>query len=72
MREETIPTAHPKLRAAYHRPYTVAEMSQMLSELEQMCHQPDAVIRQRLCEIIPEFGGLSSPDDGKPEVASSR
>ena len=23
--EETLPTSHPKLRAAYHRPYTLAE-----------------------------------------------
>ena len=25
--EETLPTSHPKLRAAYHRPYTLAEVA---------------------------------------------
>lgn len=53
--EETIPTSHPKLRAAYHRPCSVAEASQTLSEVEGLCHQPEDLIRQKLGEIVPEY-----------------
>ena len=32
--EETLPTAHPKLRAAYHRPFTLPEVRQTIAQLQ--------------------------------------
>ena len=53
--EETLPTSHPKLRAAYHRPYTLAEVRQDIAALQQLLHEPQEVLRQKLQEIVPEY-----------------
>jgi FlaA1/EpsC-like NDP-sugar epimerase len=53
--EETLPTAHSKLRAAYHRPYTLSEVRAILASLEQLLHGPEDVLRQRLRETVPEY-----------------
>lgn len=60
--EQTLATTHPKLRAAYHRPYLLAEVRQSIAQLEQLVNEPDDLLRRRLHEIIPEFSG--APDDG--------
>jgi len=53
--EQTLPTSHPKLRAAYARPYARASVHRSISELAQLMHGPEDVIRQRLHEIVPEY-----------------
>jgi FlaA1/EpsC-like NDP-sugar epimerase len=53
--EETMPTAHPKLRAAHHRPYALAEVRAMLVELEALVLAPDEEIRGKLCEVVHEY-----------------
>ena len=53
--EETLPTAHPKLRAAYHRPYTLAEVRETIAALQKLIHSPPDVIRRKLHEIVVEF-----------------
>jgi FlaA1/EpsC-like NDP-sugar epimerase len=53
--EETLPTGHPKLRAAYHRLYTLAEVRQSYQELENIWDQSPAVIRRKLQELVPEY-----------------
>jgi FlaA1/EpsC-like NDP-sugar epimerase len=64
--EQTLPTSHPKLRAAYARPYALASVHRSISELAQVVHGPEGVIRQKLHEIIPEY--LSTPKEiGEPE-----
>ncbi len=62
--EETLPTSHPKLRAAYHRPYTLAEVRRDVASLQQLLHEPQEVLRQKLQEIVPEY--LRPPQDGQP------
>ena len=59
--EQTLPTAHPKLRAAYHRPYSVAEVRQAILELEQLIDKPEEVMRCKLHQIVPEFGSPAAP-----------
>jgi FlaA1/EpsC-like NDP-sugar epimerase len=54
--EQTLPTSHPKLRAAYHRPYSLAEVRQTVGELERLLNEPNDSLRRKLREIIPEFG----------------
>ncbi len=34
--EQTLPTSHPKLRAAYHRPYSLAEVRRAIAQLERL------------------------------------
>jgi FlaA1/EpsC-like NDP-sugar epimerase len=53
--EEALETSHPKLRAAYHRPYTVEEVVESIQELEACLTLSDDVVRAKLKELIPEY-----------------
>ncbi len=53
--EETLPTAHPKLRAAYHRPYMLSEVRQTIAELQELIHAPEEELRDKLCEVVEEY-----------------
>jgi len=65
--EETLPTSHAKLRAAYHRPYSLEEVREAIVELERLVHGPEEVIREKLREIVPEYRS-PSPDGCKVET----
>jgi len=58
--EQTLATAHPKLRAAYHRPYMIDEISQSIEELMILADGLDEAIRDKLREIVPEFEPCSA------------
>lgn len=64
--EQTLPTSHPKLRAAYHRPYHLAEVRHAIAQLERMVNDPDDVLRRKLREIVPEFNSWYAGDDKGP------
>lgn len=66
--EQTLPTSHPKLRAAYHRPYSLAEVRRAVAQLERSLSEPEEVLRRMLHEIVPEFNSLS---DGVGEAEAS-
>lgn len=53
--ERTLPTAHPKLRAAGHRPTSLAETRRQLAELKPLTKASDAEIRRKLHQLVPEF-----------------
>jgi FlaA1/EpsC-like NDP-sugar epimerase len=53
--EETLPTAHPKLRAAYHRPFTLDEVRRTIAQLEDLINAPEEQIRCKLCEVVEEY-----------------
>jgi FlaA1/EpsC-like NDP-sugar epimerase len=53
--EQTLPTSHPKLRAAYHRPYSLAEVCRDMAQLERLILEPDDLLRRKLRELVPEF-----------------
>jgi FlaA1/EpsC-like NDP-sugar epimerase len=53
--EETLSTKHPKLRAAYHRDYTLEEVRQAIAELQTLLHDSPAKLRKKLMEIVPEY-----------------
>lgn len=54
--EQTLPTTHPKLRAAYHRPYTVDEVLSLFEELQTLIHVDESrMIVDRLHRMIPEY-----------------
>ncbi|MBN2579199.1 MAG: polysaccharide biosynthesis protein [Pirellulales bacterium] len=69
--EETLPTGHPKLRAAYHRLYTLAEVRQSLKALEDVWNQPPAVIRRKLQELVPDYHP-SADRDSFPATSDPR
>lgn len=59
--EQTLPTSHPKLRAAYHRPYALEEVRRAITQLDRLLGEPQMVLREKIHEIVPEF---TSPSDG--------
>jgi FlaA1/EpsC-like NDP-sugar epimerase len=63
--EQTLPTGHAKLRAAWHRPYSLSEVRHAIVQLERSICDPEDALRRRLHEIVPEF---KSPSDGVGEL----
>ena len=61
--EQTLPTSHPKLRAAYHRPYSLEEVRRAIVQLERLLGEPEEVLRRKLHEVVPEFKSLSDGVD---------
>ena len=53
--EEMLPTPHPKLFVAYHRPYHLAEVSQLIDALRPIVHDSSEAICRRLRELVPEY-----------------
>jgi FlaA1/EpsC-like NDP-sugar epimerase len=53
--EEMLPTPHPKLFVAYHRPYSLDEVNKTLARLEGILHEPAEALRRRLKELVPEY-----------------
>ncbi|NLF09828.1 MAG: hypothetical protein GX594_17890, partial [Pirellulaceae bacterium] len=58
------PTSHPKLRAAYHRPYSLVEVRRAIAQLQRLVNDPEELLRRKLHEIVPEF---ISPQDENGE-----
>jgi len=65
--EEMLPTPHPKLFVAYHRPYHLPEVNRLIDALRPIVHETPDVISQRLQELIPEF----CPPNGAAAAASN-
>jgi FlaA1/EpsC-like NDP-sugar epimerase len=61
--EQTLPTEHPKIRAAYHGSYSREEVSQAIDELSILANGPDGPIREKLCEVVPEYSWVFSADN---------
>lgn len=53
--EETLPTVHAKLRAAYHRPYAIENVRCEVAELVEMAEWPEVCICSKLRQFVPEF-----------------
>jgi len=70
--EQTLPTSHPKLRAAYHRPYSLAEVRRAIAQLGQVVNQPEDVLRRKLHEIVPEFSSPNNDAEEKGEPPPCR
>lgn len=64
--EQTLSTSHPKVRAAYHRQYSLSQVRRAISALERLIHSPEDVIRLRLNEIVPEYVSPAA-ESGQPQ-----
>ncbi len=53
--EQTLPTSHPKLRAALHQPHDLSEVRREIEELQHAVHQPEPTLREMLERMVPEF-----------------
>lgn len=53
--EKTLPTSHPKLRAAYHRPFSLEDVQKSFTDLECLSDASAELIRARLRELVPEY-----------------
>ena len=53
--ERTIPTGHPKIHAAYPRPFSLAEVRKSIAELEESIYEPTDIVCQKLRELVPEY-----------------
>ena len=53
--ERSLDTSHPKLRAAYHRPYRMDEVNDALDELQALLDAPNGVVRTKLKQIVHEY-----------------
>jgi FlaA1/EpsC-like NDP-sugar epimerase len=53
--EETLPTKHPKLRAAYHRFHSLPDVLAEITRLTALADGPAAPLRRALGEVVPEF-----------------
>jgi FlaA1/EpsC-like NDP-sugar epimerase len=71
--EETIETSHSKVKAAYHRPWSLSEVRRSLSAFEEWLDESDEVIREKLQEMTldrptvgpPSFGSESSAKESR-------
>ena len=53
--EEKLPTPHPKVFVAYHRPYALDEVVQAIEELGTLADGPIELLTARLKDIVPEY-----------------
>ena len=53
--ETTLPTEHPKIRAAWHRPVDYKEQLATVNNLKQIENAPREQIIRVLHDLIPEF-----------------
>jgi FlaA1/EpsC-like NDP-sugar epimerase len=58
--EEMQPTPHPKLFVAYHRPYTLDDVRQSITELTRIVHESPDAIRAKIKDIVPEYDATQS------------
>jgi FlaA1/EpsC-like NDP-sugar epimerase len=54
--EQTLPTSHPKLRAAYQRPFELAEAEVLYSRLASLLKEPEHVMKRMLHELALASG----------------
>lgn len=69
--EQTLPTAHPKVRAAYHRPYSHAEVLAAIKGLEGLVYGDEESLRRKLHEIVPEYVVRRPEPPPEPAVIGS-
>jgi len=63
--EQRVPTHHPKVFCALHRPTTLAAAETLLVELSQVLDEPPEVVKARLRDLVAEYGS-HSPNEPPP------
>ena len=68
--ESTLATEHPKLRAAYHRPFSLAEVSGDIEGLSSRLGETNDSLRAALKALIPEF--TPTMEQSQPPVTDTK
>lgn len=58
--EEMLATDHPKLRMAYHQPFSPDELHDSLEDLRSLVAENDEVIRHKICSMAIDYRPTSS------------
>ena len=77
--EEMLPTPHPKLFVAYHRPYALDEVNDSIAEVAALMHGSPEELRLKIKELVAEYADsnsspaqqVSSKDDSDVSVDAS-
>ena len=69
--EEMQPTPHPKLFVAYHRPFALAQVRQLINELVAVAHDDTQSLRTKIKEIVPEYECPEAPRPAESEEVVS-
>jgi FlaA1/EpsC-like NDP-sugar epimerase len=67
--EQRVPTSHPKVFCALHRPTTLAEAEAVIAALAAVTDESPEVVKARLRDMVVEYGSLISKE---PEVPLPR
>jgi FlaA1/EpsC-like NDP-sugar epimerase len=69
--EQRLPTPHPKLFVAYHRPFELAEVRRTVEELATLLDGPSELLRERLAQLVPEYHPPTQPENVRPNAADT-
>ena len=64
--EEMQPTPHSKLFVAFHRPYSLAEVRQAISQLAAVMHSLPEALRCKIKELVPEYTAPAADEAPTP------
>ncbi len=59
--EKMLPTPHPKLFVAYHRPYELDEVNTSIADVASLTHGSSDELRLKIKEIVAEYADSHSP-----------
>jgi FlaA1/EpsC-like NDP-sugar epimerase len=72
--EQRLPTSHPKVFCAMHRPTTVAAAERLLDDLASVIEEQPEVVKARLRDLVAEYGSHSveEPTPATPRKAHAK
>ena len=65
--EKMLPTPHPKLFVAYHRPYTLDEVDASIGQVSALAHAAPEELRLKIKEIVAEYAESNGSVPPKPK-----
>ena len=72
--EQRVPTSHPKVFCALHRPTTLAAAEAVMDALADVTDEQPEVVKSKLRELVAEYGAHTSdePDSAPPRKAHAK
>ena len=72
--EQRVPTSHPKVFCALHRPTTLAAAEAVIDALADVTDEQPEVVKSKLRELVAEYGVHTSdePDSAPPRKAHAK
>lgn len=72
--EQRVPTSHPKVFCALHRPTTLAAAEAVIDALADVTDEQPEVVKSKLRELVTEYGAHTSdePDSAPPRKAHAK